>query len=75
MERKRIKPMSHFVLSQEEKVALIEAKIARTEEYIRSLAALAEKQATARGAKYPSRWQVVGGHEGNWYIFWPDYLW
>jgi hypothetical protein len=55
MERKRIKPMSHFVLSQEEKVALIEAKIARTEEYIRSLAALAEKQATARGAKYPSR--------------------
>ena len=55
MERKRIKPMSHFVLSQEEKVALIEAKIARTEEYIRSLAELAKAKDPARGSKYPSR--------------------
>ena len=55
MERKSIKTISHFTLSQEEKVALIEAKIARTEEYIKSLAALAEKQAVARGSKYSPR--------------------
>ena len=55
MEVKSIKTLSHFVLSPEEKVALIEAKIARTEAHIRSLAALVEKQKTARGSKYSSR--------------------
>ena len=58
MERKSIKTMPHFILSQEEKVALMEAKIARAEAHIRSLAALAEKQKTARGSKYSSRRQV-----------------
>ena len=47
--------MPQFILSQDEKVALIEAKIARTEAYLKSLAALAKKQETARGSKYSSR--------------------
>jgi hypothetical protein len=56
MENKRIKKtVSHFVLSQEEKVALIEAKIARTEAQIQSLAVLAKQLGTARGSKYSSR--------------------
>ena len=55
MERKSIKEMPQFILSQDEKVALIEAKIARTEAHIKSLAALVEKQKTARGSKYSSR--------------------
>jgi hypothetical protein len=55
MESKRIKPMPQFILSQDEKLALIEAKIARTEAYIKSLVALAEKQEATRGSKYSSR--------------------
>ena len=55
METKSIKTMPQFILSQDEKVALIEAKIARTEAHIKSLAALVEKQKTARGSKYSSR--------------------
>ena len=55
MKEKSIKTLSHFVLSPEEKVALVEAKIARTEAYIKSLAALAEKQRVARGSKYTPR--------------------
>jgi len=55
MERKSIKTMPQFILSQDEKTALIEAKIARTEAHIKSLAALAEKLSTARGSKYSSR--------------------
>jgi hypothetical protein len=47
--------MPQFVLSQDEKMALIEAKIARTEAYIKSLVALAEKQQATRGSKYSSR--------------------
>ena len=55
MKVKSIKTLSHFVLSPEEKVALVEAKLARTEAYIKSLAALAEKQRVARGSKYTPR--------------------
>ena len=56
MENKRIKKsVSHFVLSQEEKAALIQAKIARTEAHIQSLAVLTKQLETARGSKYPSR--------------------
>ena len=55
MERKSIKTVPQFILSQDEKIALIEAKIARTEAHIKSLVALAEKQAATRGSKYPTR--------------------
>jgi hypothetical protein len=55
MKAKSIKTLPQFILSQEEKVALVEAKIARTEAHIRSLAALVEKQKVARGSKYSSR--------------------
>jgi hypothetical protein len=55
MQVKNSKTLSHFILSPEEKVALIEAKIARTQEHIKSLAALVEKQNAARGSKYSSR--------------------
>jgi hypothetical protein len=55
MERKSIKEMPQFVLSQDEKTALIEAKIARSEAHIRSLVALAEKLEATRGSKYSSR--------------------
>ena len=55
MESKSIRTLQHFVLSPEEKVALIEAKIARTEAHIKSLATLVEKQKVARGSKYSSR--------------------
>lgn len=55
MKQKSIKLMPQFILSQDEKTALIEAKIARTEAHIKSLAALVEKQKTARGSKYSSR--------------------
>ena len=55
MERKSINEMPQFILSQDEKIALIEAKIARTEAQIKSLVALAEKQQATRGSKYPSR--------------------
>ena len=55
MKQKSVKTMPQFVLSQDEKLALIEAKIARTEAHIQSLAALVEQQKTARGSKYSSR--------------------
>lgn len=55
MEQKSIKEMPQFILSQDEKIALIEAKIARTEALVKSLATLAEKQPVARGSKYSSR--------------------
>ncbi len=49
------KDVSHFVLSQEEKVALMEAKIQRAEAHVRALADLAKIKASARGSKYSSR--------------------
>jgi hypothetical protein len=55
MERKRIKEMSHFVLSQEDKVALMEAKIARAEAQVKALAELAKAKDSARGSKYSPR--------------------
>jgi hypothetical protein len=55
MERKIKKEFSHFVLSQEDKVALMEAKIARAEAQIKSLAELATAKNSARGSKYSSR--------------------
>jgi len=55
MERKSIKELSHFVLSPEDKVALVEAKIARVEAQVKALAELAKAQESARGSKYSSR--------------------
>jgi len=57
MERKSIKTMPQFILSSDEKVALLEAKIARAEAHIKALAELAklEELKTARGSKYSSR--------------------
>jgi len=55
MERKSIKEFSHFVLSREEKVALMEAKIARAEAQVKALAELAKAKESARGSKYPTR--------------------
>jgi hypothetical protein len=55
MKAKSIKTLPQFILSQDEKVALIEAKIARTEALVKSLATLAEQQRVARGSKYSSR--------------------
>ncbi len=49
------KDVSHFVLSQEEKVALMEAKIQRAEAHVQALADLAKIKASARGSKYSSR--------------------
>ena len=55
MKEKSIKTLSHFVLSPEEKVALVEAKLARTEALVKSLATLADRQRVARGSKYTPR--------------------
>lgn len=55
MERRNIKEMSHFVLSQEDKVALMEAKIERAQAQIKALAELAKAKESARGSKYSSR--------------------
>jgi hypothetical protein len=55
MKVKSTKILPQFILSQEEKIALIEAKIARTEALVKSLATLAEQQRVARGSKYPPR--------------------
>jgi uncharacterized coiled-coil protein SlyX len=55
MERKSIKEFSHFVLSQDEKIALVEAKMTRVEAQVKALAELAKAQASARGSKYPPR--------------------
>ena len=54
MERKNKKEFSHFVLSSEDKVALIEAKVARVEAQVKALAELATAKNSARGSKYPS---------------------
>ena len=55
MKAKSIKTLPQFILSPEEKIALVEAKIARTEALVKSLATLAEKQRVARGSKYTPR--------------------
>lgn len=55
MERKKIKEFSHFVLSHEDKAALLDAKIKRVEAQVKALAELAEVQASTRGSKYSSR--------------------
>jgi tetrahydromethanopterin S-methyltransferase subunit A len=54
MERKSKKEFSHFVLSSEDKVALIEAKMKRVEAQMKALAELAKAKDSARGSKYPS---------------------
>ena len=46
---------SQFIFSREEKVALIEAKIARAEAQVKALAELAKAKESARGLKYTSR--------------------
>ena len=53
MERKSIKDLPHFVLSHEDKVALLDAKMKRVEAQVKALAELAKAQASARGSKYP----------------------
>ena len=58
MEHKSIKELSHFILSREEKVALMEAKIARAEAQVTALADVAKATESARGSKYSSRRQV-----------------
>ena len=55
MERKSIKQLPQFILSQEEKVALMEAKMARAEAHIKALADMAQSKESARGSKYSSR--------------------
>jgi hypothetical protein len=55
MEHKSIKGFSHFVLSQEDKAALIEAKVARVEAQVKALAELVKAKDSARGSKYPTR--------------------
>jgi hypothetical protein len=54
MEHKSIKEWSHFILSREEKVALIESKIARAEAQVKALADMAKARASVRGSKYSS---------------------
>ena len=46
---------SQFILSSEEKVALMEAKIARAEAQVKALAELAKAKESARGSKYTPR--------------------
>jgi hypothetical protein len=55
MEQKSIKLMPQFILSQDEKLALMEAKIARAEAQVKALAELAKAKDSARGSKYSSR--------------------
>jgi len=55
MERKNKKDFSHFVLSPEDKVALLEAKMQRVEAQAKALAELATAKNSARGSKYSSR--------------------
>ena len=55
MERKNIKEVSQFILSPNEKVALMEAKIERAEAQVKALAEVLKTQESARGSKYPSR--------------------
>jgi len=48
---------SQFILSREEKVALMEAKVARAEAQVKALAEIVKVKAkeSARGSKYTSR--------------------
>jgi hypothetical protein len=55
MEQKSIKLMPQFILSSDEKLALMEAKIARAEAQVKALAELARAKDSARGSKYSSR--------------------
>lgn len=55
MERKSKKEFSHFVLSHEDKMALIEAKMQRVEAQMKALAELATAKDSARGSKYSPR--------------------
>jgi hypothetical protein len=55
MERKSIKELSHLVLSPDDKVALMEAKVARAEAQVKALAEIAKAKESARGSKYSSR--------------------
>ena len=55
MNHKSIKDFPQFILSQEDKVALMEAKIARAEAQVKALAELAKAKESARGSKYSSR--------------------
>ena len=52
--KKNAQDASQFVLSQEEKIALMEAKIRRAEAHVKALAKLANLHASARGSKYSS---------------------
>jgi predicted Ser/Thr protein kinase len=54
MERNR-KEMSYLILSREEKVALMEAKIARAEAQVKALAETVKSLESARGSKYTPR--------------------
>jgi hypothetical protein len=49
---------SQFFLSKVEKVALMEAKIARAEAQVKALAEVVELRESARGPKYSPRRQV-----------------
>jgi hypothetical protein len=55
MDAKSIRELSHLVLSPDDKVALMEAKIARVEAQVTALEELARAQDSARGSKYPPR--------------------
>ena len=55
MERKNIKEMPQFILSSNDKVELVEAKIARAEAQLKALADLAKAKESARGSKYSPR--------------------
>jgi len=52
--RKVKKDASHFVLSHDEKMALMQAKLERARAHARGLAEMAKVE-SARGSKYPSR--------------------
>ena len=54
MERKSIKEFSQFILSPDDKVALMNAKMERLEAQVKALADLAKAQESARGSKYPT---------------------
>jgi len=55
MEHKSTKEMSQFVLSPIDRIALMEAKIARAEAQVKALADVAQAKESARGSKYSPR--------------------
>jgi hypothetical protein len=55
MEHKNTKEVSQFILSPNEKVALMEAKIERAEAQVKALAEMLKATDSARGSKYSSR--------------------